>query len=317
MELGIPQKVLESAVGFSKEELANDDLKIPVENTIKMLKKSIALKGPDIAIKLGAKATPEIMGVLGQIMKNCTNLREAADQFIRFQNLYLAVSKFKIRIEGSSSILSHSVTAPVSDYDNQLINEVNLSICVAAARKLIGAEFVPKEVRFSHKKPEYVEVYKQHFRSPLKFNQKENAIVMDRNIGQKTIPDSYPYMKNILLKYAEDLLTRLEAGKQFQDDVKRIISDLLPKGIVDIERVSERLNMSRWTLNRRLKKEGTTFKDLLTELRREFAINYLENGILSITEIAFLLGYSEDSAFHRAFKSWTGATPNEYRRSQL
>ena len=317
MELGIPQNVLESAVGFSREELTNDDLKIPVINTLTMLKKGIELKGPDITIKLGSRATPEIMGVLGQIMKNCINLGEATEQFIRFQNLYLAVSKFTMRREGKISILSHSLIAPVSDYDSQLINEANLSICVAAARKLIGAEFVPKEVRFSHEKPEYVETYKQHFRSPLKFNQSENAVVLDGNLGKKTIPKSYPYMKKILLEYAEDLLTGLEGGKQFQDDVKRIIIDLLPKGIVDMERVSERLNMSRWTLNRKLKKEGTTFKDLLTELRKEFAIIYLENGILSITEIAFLLGYSEAGAFHRAFKGWTGKTPKEYRQKPI
>ena len=315
MELGIPQNVLESAVGFSKEELTNDDLKIPVKNALTMLKKGVELKGPGITIKLGARATPEIMGVLGQIMKNCANLGEATEQFIRFQNLYLAVSRFKIRREGEISVLSHSVTTPVSDYDNRLINEANLSICVAAGRKLIGEEFTPKEVRFSHKEPEYVEIYKQHFRSPLKFTQIENAVILDGNLGKKSIPESYPYMKKILLKYAEDLLARLECGKQFQDDVKRIIVDLLPRGIVDIERVSEKLHMSRWTLNRKLKKGRTTFKDLLTELRKEFAINYLQNGKLSITEIAFLLGYSEAGAFHRAFKGWTGKTPKEYRQT--
>jgi hypothetical protein len=69
-----------------------------------------------------------------------------------------------MRIEGNISILSQAVITPVSDYDNQLLNEVNLSICVVAARKLIGAEFVPKEMRFSHKKPEYVEIYKQHLK---------------------------------------------------------------------------------------------------------------------------------------------------------
>ncbi len=170
-------------------------------------------------------------------------------------------------------------------------------------------------MRFSHKKPEYVEVYKQHFRCPLKFNQKEDAIVLDRKLAEKSIPGSYPYMKNILMEYAEGLLAKLEAGKQFQDDVKRIIADLLPKGFVDIEQISEKLNMSRWTLTRQLKKEGTTFKELLSELRKEFAMNYLENKKLSATEIAFLLGYSEASAFQRAFKSWTGKNPNEYRKS--
>ncbi len=301
-------------MGFSKEALTNDDLKIPVKNNVRMVRKGVEVKGPDITIKLGAKATPEIMGVLGHIMKNCTNLREATEQFIRYQNLFLAVSKFNIRKEGKVSILSHSLITSDFAYADQLITEVNLSICVATARKLIGAEFVPIEVRFSHNEPKYVEIYQQHFRSPLKFNQTENAIVIEGNLGERPIPESFPYMNKILLEYAEKLLTRLEAGKQFQDDVKRIVSELLPKGIADIERVSGSLSMSRWTLNRKLKKEGTTFKDLLAELRKEFAVIYFENRALSLTEIAFLLGYSEYSAFHRAFKDWTGQTPREYRR---
>ena len=317
LEKGVPKIEIEKALGFSEEELAHDEIKIPIQNHIKMLKKGSVFLGPGIAIEMGVMASPEIMGVLGQIMKNCQNLKEATHQFIRFQNLYFGVSRFKFKVEGNRGFIITSIDYPVSEYDKQLINEVNLAACVACVRKLIGTEFVPKEMRFSHKKPEYVELYKQHFRCSLKFNQQEDAIVIDRKLGEETIPESYPYLKNILLEYAEELLAKLAIGKQFQDEVKRVIADLLPKGLVDIERVSEKLNMSRWTLTRELKKEGTTFKDLLVVLRKEFAMNYLENKKLSTTEIAFLLGYSEASAFHRAFKSWTGKSPNEYRQSQL
>jgi AraC-like DNA-binding protein len=317
VEKGVPQNVIETALGFSKEELADDDIKIPIQNNIKMLKKGFGLIGPGMAIKMGATSSPEILGVLGQIMKNCKTLKEAAHQFVRFQNLYFGISRFNLKGEGNSSFIVQTLEYPISDDDKRLITEVNLSVCIASIRKLIGSEFVPQEMRFSHKKPEYIDAYKQHFRCPLKFSQKEDAIVIDRRLAEKTIPGSYPYMKNILTEHAQGLLENLSAGKQFQDDVKRITADLLPKGIVDIERISGELNMSRWTLTRKLKKEETTFKDLLTSLRKEYALNYLENTTLSIAEMAFLLGYSEASAFGRAFKSWTGKNPNEYRQGQL
>lgn len=192
IEKGVPQEVIEKALGFSKKELANDNLKIPVHNTIKMLKQSLELIGRGTAITMGAMASPEIMGVLGQIMKNCRNLKEAADQFIRFQNLYFAISKFKIEVRGSDSFIISSVGRSICDDDKRLLNEVNLSICVASIRKLLGADFVPKEMRFSHVKPKYVEIYEQHFQCPLKFNQKEDAIVIDSRLGEKAIPGSYP-----------------------------------------------------------------------------------------------------------------------------
>lgn len=315
IDKGVPQEVIEKALGFSKKELANDNLKIPVHNTIKMLKQSFELIGRGTAITMGAMALPEIMGVLGHIMKNCRNFKEVGDQFIRFQNLYFAISKFRIKVRGNDSFIVTTVDRSICDDDKQLLNELNLSICVASIRKLLGADFVPKEMRFSHVKPEYVEVYKQHFRCPLKFNQKEDAIVIDSRLGEKTIPGSYPYLKNILLEHSEGLLAKLESGKQFQDDVKQIIADLLPKGQVNIEQISEKLNISRWTLTRKLKKEGTTFKGLLMALRKELAENYLTNKKLSTIEIAFLLGYSEASAFQRAFKGWTGRNPDEFRQS--
>ena len=316
LERGVPQKEIETALEFSKENLANDDLKIPIYNVIKMLKKGIAFIGPEMTIKFGESCSPDIMGVVGQIMKNCHNLKEATQQFVRFQNLFFSISRFKIKVEGDCSLITTSIDYPISDDDKRILNEINLSICVSSARKLTGKEFTPKEMRFSHKKPEYVEVYKQHFRCPLKFNQNEDAMVIESTVGEKTIAGSYPYLKNILMDYSEKFLERLDARKQFQDDVRKIIADLLPKALVDIERVSERLNMSRWTLTRKLKKEGTTFKDLLIGLRKELAKKYLENKKLSTIEIAFLLGYSEASAFQRAFKSWTGMNPSEYRQSK-
>lgn len=119
-------------------------------------------------------------------------------------------------------------------------------------------------------------------------------------------------MKSILVQYAQALAAELETGKNFKDEVKKIVGDLLPKGIGDIETVSAKLNMSRWTLTRKLKKEGTTFKKLMGDIRKEFAVAYLKNRRLSLTEIAFLLGYSEASAFQRAFKRWTGKNPHQY-----
>jgi AraC-like DNA-binding protein len=130
---------------------------------------------------------------------------------------------------------------------------------------------------------------------------------------EKPIPGSYAYLKNILTQHTENQLAKRDAEKQFQDDVKSIIIDLLPKGIVSIERISRELAVSRWTLARKLKREKTTFKALLTAVRKELAMRYLKTTQWSTNEIALLLGYSEASAFQRAFKTWTGKNPKVFR----
>lgn len=314
---GVPQKELERSLGFSREELDNNDLRIPYQNNIRMLRKGVELTEPGMAVTLGTMASPEGTGILGQIMKNCRNMSEATAQFVRFQNLNHGVSSFKTRGEGGSSMLVHSFRYSIPEYDQRLLTELNFSSILTNIRKLLGAEFVPQEMRFSHAKPSYVAAYERHFRSPLKFDQDENAFVIDPKQFEIPISGSQPYMKNVLLEYAGELLGKLEAARRFQDEVRRVIAELLPEGFVDIERVSEKLNMSRWTLTRKLKNEGTTFKELLKTLRKEIALNCLENERLSTAEIAFLLGYSEASAFQRAFKSWTGENPYSYRLSRL
>lgn len=316
LQLGIPRISLENALGFSRDQLAGENFRIPVTNNVNMIKEAVKIGGPKITIKLGALATPEIIGILGKIMENCSNLAEATAQFIRFQNLYFGVSRYGIRTEGNYSIFTHSIITPIPDYEYRLVTEVNLSVSAAAIRKLVGEDIAFHEVRLSYGEPDYSDAYRDHFRCAIKFNQKEDAIVVHRKLGAAAIPGSYPHLKEILSEYAENLVNRLENGNAFRDKVRRIISDLLPKGIVDIENVSSQLGMSRWTLNRRLRTEGTRFRQIMTELRREFATAYLENQNLTITEIAFLLGYSEQSAFFRAFKKWTGLTPSQYREQR-
>ncbi len=311
---GVPQRVLEAALGMSREKLQSLS-RISGRKVFEMLKIGIASTSPDMAIKLGAMASFEVTGFIGQIMRNCDDLNEASFQLIRFQKLLLGVARFEVREEGDCYVMIHRPIYPVCDDDWRMLTELNLSIPVSHARKLLNGDFSPREVRFSHPEPPYVDLYRQHFRCRLTFGAQEDALVIDKCQGDRKIPDAYSSMKNILIEYVEGLAAELESEIYFKDDVRRMIGELLPKGIADIEHVSRRLHMSRWTLTRRLKNEGTTFKTLLEGIRKEFALTYLKRETLTLAEIAFLLGYSETSAFQRAFKKWTGESPHRYLRA--
>jgi AraC-like DNA-binding protein len=112
------------------------------------------------------------------------------------------------------------------------------------------------------------------------------------------------------------LLAKLPKAEATTDAVRRLLAEELPNGQPRLEQLAPRLHMSARTLHRRLEEEGTNFRRVLTEVRHELAVRHLVERQLAIGEIAFLLGFSEVSAFHRAFKHWTGHAPHAYRALQ-
>jgi AraC-like DNA-binding protein len=313
-EYGVPSEELEKTLGMSEDELRIQDARVPVLNNFRMIEKGIALIGADIALRLGTAVSLEQMGVCGHIFANCQNIDEATDQFIRYQRLLHAVSSFSVTKTERRVIISHAIMNPVFRIYNRLAVELAFSGIVSTIRNLMQDDFIPLEVQFTHERPDYVTRYVNIFRSPLLFNQKADRIIFERMEFHKALPKSHVYVKDVLIQHADGLLRDLKDGGDLINDVKKLVMQYLSEGNVDIEMISRKLNMSRWTLTRKLKKEGTTFKSFVTELRKELSLNYLQNEKLSVSEIAFLLGYSEISTFRRAFKDWTGKNPNRYRQ---
>ena len=127
----------------------------------------------------------------------------------------------------------------------------------------------------------------------------------------QTIPHHQSYLLDLLQQHADNLLDTLKSAGKTTTQVRQLIAKSLPEGKADIEQVSEHLHMSRWTLARRLKSEGVTFNDIVREIRSNLAAQYLSDQKMSVSEVGFLLGYSEPSAFQRAFRSWYSCTPSE------
>jgi AraC-like DNA-binding protein len=315
--LGVPRLLLEKTLGIKKEELERVDTKVPFISNIHMIEKGMELLGPDVPLKLGTHVSLEKLGVCGYLFQNGTSIQEVADQFVRYQKLLYAVSNFQIKNDKTTCRIEHSIKIPAYNYYERIAVELAFSSMITILRELVQQDFKPLRLELSFRKPNYVKSYREIFSSSLMFNQKNNAIVFSRKLMSTAIPGSQSYIKYIMEQHANYLLKEKKGWEGIKNEVIKIALELLPNSILNIEMVAEKLKMSRWTLTRKLKKEGLTFKDLINGLKKDMALNYLANDNLSITEIAFLLGYSEASAFHRAFKSWTGKTPRDYRLVHL
>ncbi len=150
---GVPQKILEDTLGFSREDIQNDDIQIPFKKNFQMLKKGLELTEPTMTMKIGKMYSLQKVGIIGQLIKNCRDLEEASYQFLRYQNFYYGSSIFELISDDSYRVLKHSIVQTVyctEDFEKRLLTELNLSSCVALIRQLTNENFNPKEMALDY-----------------------------------------------------------------------------------------------------------------------------------------------------------------------
>jgi AraC-like DNA-binding protein len=181
---------------------------------------------------------------------------------------------------------------------------------------MLEGSFHVDEVRFTHRATEaHVARHRAFFDAPVRFGADYTELLLSREVLDTPLTSADPNLLAILVPTAEATLSRESVGaRPLTDQVRRALRSALSHDEAQLETVAKRLGMTGRSLQRRLKDEGTVFQALRDELRRDLADRYLGQG-MSFAEISFLLGFSEPSAFFRAFKRWTGLTPFERRAS--
>jgi AraC-like DNA-binding protein len=153
------------------------------------------------------------------------------------------------------------------------------------------------------------------FGAPVRYGCPRNEVVLDRALLDRPQRHAEQRLLAVLDRQLGALLSGLPQSRRFRDVVMHSMMDELPEREPVVATMAAKLRMSERSLQRRLQSEGTSFAEVLSDLRRDRALHYLKDGRISIGEVAFLLGFLDVTAFHRAFKRWTGSTPAEYRRS--
>jgi AraC-like DNA-binding protein len=184
---------------------------------------------------------------------------------------------------------------------------------MVSGSRAFGVEPFALEVRLTHGDPGYRSEYERVLGAPVAFEAGENAMRLEQRFLHHPIAVQPRYVFGILCGHAEALLRQLEAEDTTRGRVERLLMPILHSGDIGIERIATAMALSRQTLYRRLKAEGVTFEQLLDELRRRLALEYLRGSRVSINETAYLVGFSDPAAFSRAFKRWTGMSPSAAR----
>ncbi len=263
-----------------------------------------------LALAIADATPPGAFGVVEYVCRSAPTLGEALRQWVRYLSILDDAVEVALVEEGDSASLrvvtESEAPAPAS-------HELCFALVVRNARLLLAGACRVNEVRFTHRAGrDHAERCRAYFEAPVVFGARVTELVLPKSLLATPLTSADPNLLLILLPAAEELRVRTPEHPPLTDQVRRALRSALTQGAGQLEDVAGRLGMTGRSLQRRLKDEGTSFQDVRDGVRRELADAYLGRN-MSFAEISFLLGFSEPSAFFRAFKRWTGTTPFERR----
>ena len=311
---GIDADTLLSRANIDPPLLDSPNNRISIELMDRIFKQAMALtKDENLGLHVGELYEPGSANILGHILMNCRTMREILLKFIEYNEILSGGFKINISHKKNGSII---MEYKIFHTDYSIIRQhVDYLLCgtIAIGSALVGRHITPLEVRFQHKAPQDITEYQRIFKAPLRFDQPMNALVYDKNFHE--IPVSQANLELLIHfeQYAQQILSEIRSGKAFTKKISSLLVNELIKKQPTIKTIAEKLSMTVRSLQRRLDSENTSYRIIFNDVYKKTSISYLLHHELSVTEIAYLLGFSEPSTFRRAFKRWTGLTPNEYR----
>lgn len=311
-----PELVLRGA-SLGWQDLADsdgDERRLPVEAVARLWAAAVAVTGdPNIGVRIGALAQLDHFGVLGSVARASATLGDALLKTGRYMRLWIETARLCLLVEGDQGQLIFRSLRRIPP----VVGDAVLTQLVVLSRELTGRDLVPSRVRMAHPPPTDDSVYRDVFRIAPTFRDVEYSLVFSVDVLTLPIATHDPGGVELLSDRATRLVDALAPGATFARRVRDVLAAELHGGNPMMENVAARLGVHPKTVNRRLKQEGTSHRELLDCLRRELAEHYLAMPGIAVTEVAFLLGFSDASAFNKALRRWFGIAPLDYRRRLL
>ncbi|MBO9709394.1 MAG: AraC family transcriptional regulator [Caulobacter sp.] len=314
---GAEADALAERSGISAVDLVDPDARIPLAAYQALMGAAKALCGePALALHLGARQDFKDISVVGLICYAAPTMGEALMELNRYGRLVAEVDvpvaggRFQLAPRDGELWLTDMRSDPNSFPE---MTEGTWSRFISETRRHFPDAPFAKAVHFTHAAPDYADEYERVLGTPVTFSSDRNAILID--VSWLAIPLHNPsrYAFGVLSEHADRLLKTLESAKSMRGRVENLLLPVLHKGDVAMAKVAREVGLSRASLYRKLKEEGVGYEALVDDLRRRMALHYLDGRKVSVNETAYLVGFSDPSAFSRAFKRWTGSSPRGHR----
>lgn len=312
-EHGLDFRALARRVGIDPDLPSKPDARGSVLKLQKLWRLASEESGdPLFGLRVGQAARPAVFHALGLGVMSSGTVLAALRRIERYSRLLSTNGRLVVVERGDEVALE----------GRRAENQVEISVATFDAFAVIlcrllklcaGSLGVPLRVCLPHAAPPDVAPFAEALGCPVQFDADTIAFDFDARAARQPVPSGNPNLAAQADRLAEHYLEQLEP-ETVAARVRALIIQAMPSGAIEQVDIARALHQSTSTLQRRLRREGTSFQDVLTQARREKAIEYLRSGEHSLADITFLLGFADQSNFTRAFRRWTGKTPREFLR---
>jgi AraC-like DNA-binding protein len=270
-------------------------------------------RDPDCGLALARTQEIGAMGVLEYAAISAPTVREGCERLARYGRLLHDGGIHEFRVERRGACLAYHMGA-VPPTRAQI--DWSFAYVLWRARAVTGLQIEPLEFRVHYPRPASTEALASLFRCPIAFDQPVVELWLPTDVLELRLGRADPQLAALMTGFAERELARLPSGGPFLSRLHQAITSRIGGGQPRLSDVAQATSMSTRSLQRRLGEEGVSFTAVVSQVRLSLAAGHLAEKKLAISEIAFLLGYSSLSAFHRAFKRAHGCTPAAYRQAR-
>ncbi len=313
--LGLDAREVCAAAAFDARVCEQIDARVPlaVLHTLWEVVETRAGRA-DLALMSAERYQPSDYGLVGFVAMTSPSLGDAVTQVERYMRLWTDDPGLHLYDDGRVEVVYRARLADRPGL--RRATEATLAEVLHGGRLVLQCCVVPREVCFQHPAPASEAdraSFEAFFGAPVRFDQAATWLRFDPADLARPLPRIDVKLGAFLKNLASTALTSRPTPDTLLDRLREIVANELPRGVPSIDVVARRLAVSGRTLRRRLEAEGTSFREVIDVTRAEMARTYVSDHRMPLSEVAFLLGFSEPSAFHRAFKRWTRTTPGAWR----
>jgi AraC-like DNA-binding protein len=309
---GVRERALLARMGIDRDRLVDPDARLPASVYYTTIEAAAELTGdPLFALDALAHVSPENIGAVGFLAFSSATLGEALERIIRFHRVLTEADRFVMKLERGRAVF-HVETWGKRREAHQQVAEMYAYDCIVMAARMTGSPIEVLDLRFRHQARASIDRYREIFGATPRFSSARDTWAIPKNVLDRAMPRADDSLVRYFEREAGRALEALPASTDPIDALRAYIARTLSDGEPSLAGAARELRISARSLQRRLEDRDTHFRDLIDDVRREHALSWLARGS-SIAEVSFLLGYSEPRALHRAFRRWTGTTPQAWR----
>lgn len=308
---GVPSGPLLRAARIRREDFEDPFHSEPFDRLDRLLSDCVSLtRCEHFGLLLSRHFDLSALGIIGQLARHSTTVGKALAELAQYFSLHDSGGSLNLSVKGGMAILSYGIHVSGIRTANQVYDFTVAAMCIVL-RELCGPDWRPVVALLPRRRPADILPYRELIRAPLRFDSLQAAVAFPLECLDWPVPTADALLHQLLTERAAADITSVDA--LFHNEVRRAISSLLASGGCSRSATANHLGMHERTVARRLQATGTSFQELRDSTRTEMAKQLLQDTRLSVARVAIALGFSDATAFTRAFRAWSGMTPRAFR----